>query len=388
LIDLRYWMEMSIRIAMLLSNPFRPDPRVLKEACSLAQAGYDVTVICWDRQGEYAVQEHINGFEIRRVAVHSGYSAGSRQTLYLPRFWLRALQELRVLKPDLVHCHDLDTAPAGYWYARVHRIPWILDAHECYPEQVAPQVNLTIYNILLFLERQMVRRATHVITVGKLLAQRFRSMGGQVSVVGNYQLLSAFDTKHNISRGDLALHPDDFVIAYIGGFTLDRAILPLIEATEYVSNVTVLLLGSGPQQAAVEAVLPDYPKVRYLGQVPQEQVPDYTALADVNYYGLNMSHTNSQFSAPNALFNALAAGKPVLTTNVGEIAHIVREEQCGIIVQEPTPMLLSQAIVQLRDPVICESLAANARRAAQANYNWNVAEATLLNVYEQLTTDR
>ncbi len=35
---------MSHRVAMLLSNAFRPDPRVLKEARSLAQAGYDLTV--------------------------------------------------------------------------------------------------------------------------------------------------------------------------------------------------------------------------------------------------------------------------------------------------------------------------------------------------------
>ena len=42
---------MSHRVAMLLSNAFRPDPRVLKEARSLAQAGYDLTVIAWDREG-------------------------------------------------------------------------------------------------------------------------------------------------------------------------------------------------------------------------------------------------------------------------------------------------------------------------------------------------
>jgi glycosyltransferase involved in cell wall biosynthesis len=212
-------------------------------------------------------------------------------------------------------------------------------------------------------------------------------MGGRVSVVGNYQSLQSFSPKRNISRADLGLRPDDFVVAYIGGFTRVRLILPLIEATEYTQDVTVLLAGDGPQRVAVESKLPDHPGVRYLGQVPQDHVPDYTNLADVIYYGINASDGNAAYSCPNTLFNALTAGKPLLTTNVGEIAHIVREEQCGVVVEQATPSLLAQAIVQLRDSAIYQSLAVNARRAAETKYNWAVAQAVLLDLYRQLITD-
>jgi len=374
------------KVVMLLSNPFRPDPRVRREARSLVQAGYNVTVVCWDRQGELVAREEIDGVEIRRMAIPSRYSAGSRQMFYLPRFWRCALQELYVLRPSIVHCHDLDTTPAGYWYARRHHVPWIFDAHECYPEQIGPQVNRVIYYALLILERYMTRRATHVITVGELLAQRFRSMGGQVSVVGNYQHLEPLGAQHHILRADLGLRPSEFVVSYIGGFTRARAILPLIQATEHFSDVTVLLLGDGPQRGAIESQLPSHPHVRYLGHVPQDQVPDYTAMADVIYYGLDIHDGNSRYSSPNALFHALVAGKPVLTTNVGEIADIVREEQCGVVVELPTPVLLAQAMRQLSDPDIRGPLAANAYRAARSRYNWAVAEATLLNVYQGIIT--
>jgi len=374
-------------VAMLLSNPFRPDPRVLKEARSLTQAGYAVSVICWDRKREYPPNERTEGFEIRRVYRHSGYASGSRQIFYLPRFLLSAINELHIVRPSIVHCHDLDTTLVGYWYARTHHIPWIFDAHECYPEQIGPQVNRIIYRILLFVERQMTRRASHVLTVGELLAGRFRSMGGQVSVVGNYQDIDTFLPKNDITRADLGIRPDEFVIAYIGGFTLGRAILPLIKATEYLRDMKVLLVGSGPQCEAIESELPDHPKVLYVGQVPQEQVVDYTALADVIYYGLYSNHGNNHFSAPNALFNALAASKPVLTTNVGEIAHIVRNEECGVVVKKPTPDYLAQAIKQLQDQTFREALSTNSHRVAQAKYNWNISEKTLLNIYKQLTPE-
>lgn len=373
-------------VAMLLSNAYRPDPRVQKEARALARAGYRVTVICWDRRGEFEPMQERDGFVVRRIHVRSGYSAGSRQVLHLPRFWWRAVQDLRALQPDLVHAHDLDTAPAAAWYAARRRISWIFDAHECYPEQIRPQVHPLIYRLLLALEQQMARRATRVLTVGETLAERFRALGGHVAVVGNYQAREAFVPRRALSRADIGLRSDDYVVAYIGGFTTARAILPLIAATDLCRDVTVLLLGDGPQRAAIEAALPSHPRVCYLGLVPQEDVAAYTTLADVIYYGLYAADGNSRYSSPNALFNALAAGKPLLTTDTGEIARIVRQEACGIVVAEPTPTLLADAMARLADPAVRLPLAENARRAGETKYNWRVAEETLLHVYHELLT--
>jgi len=44
--------DMKPTIAMLLSNPLAPDPRVRKEAAFLAGRGFNVTVYAWDRQAE------------------------------------------------------------------------------------------------------------------------------------------------------------------------------------------------------------------------------------------------------------------------------------------------------------------------------------------------
>lgn len=375
----------NCRVAMLLSNAFRPDPRVLKEAQTLARAGYDLTVVAWDREGKLPAQEKLDGFVVRRLQnVRSSYSAGPRQVLYLPRFWQRALRELRDLCPAVVHCHDLDTAPAGYWYARRNRIPWIFDAHECYPEQIGPQVNRPIYELLVRLEQQMARRADHVITVGELLAQRFRSFGGQVSIVGNYQPLSTFDQAPTITRAALGISPSQYVVLYVGGFTPARAIVPLIHATQYLDNLLVLLAGDGPQRASIEAELPNHPKVRYLGWVPQDQVPQYVMLADVMYYGLSASSGNSRYSTPNALFYALAAGKPIVTTDIGEIAEIVREEACGIVVHEASPQDIARAVDEVRDTTVRRALGVRARQAAETKYNWLTAEQVLLAVYQGL----
>ena len=46
-----------MKISMLLSNGFRPDPRVLKEVTGLSSSGYAITVICWDRGFEFPPEE-------------------------------------------------------------------------------------------------------------------------------------------------------------------------------------------------------------------------------------------------------------------------------------------------------------------------------------------
>ena len=368
-------------VAMLLSNPFRPDPRVYKEAVSLVQAGYAVTLICWDRLDELISLETLKGINIIRIAIRSKYSSGSQQILFLPRFWLQALSTLRTLQPDIIHCHDLDTAPIGYWFSRNQHVPWIYDAHECYPEQIGPQVNPLIYNFLIYIERYLTPRSSHVITVGERLAQRLKSLGGQVSIVGNYPSLKTSVKDQRISRYSLNIKSDDYVIAYIGGFTLAREILPLIDASRLYPDATILLIGDGPQRTSIETKLPDFPRVKYLGKIPHKEIPLYTRLVDVIYYGLNSNAGNSYYSAPNALFDAMAAAKPVITTNTGEISQIVQKEQCGIVIERPEPDLIARAMEQLSNSEHYKEMATKALHAAKEKYNWDLAQEVLLSVY-------
>jgi len=37
---------------MLLAKAYRPDPRVYKEAMTLSKNGFDVSILCWDREGK------------------------------------------------------------------------------------------------------------------------------------------------------------------------------------------------------------------------------------------------------------------------------------------------------------------------------------------------
>ena len=106
--------RMQKNILMLLPNGFDPDPRVHNEARSLVNAGYSVTILCWDREMKYPEHEVVDGIQIERIFIESSYGRGSSQLRYLWSFWKEAYKRAINLAPDVIHAHDFNTLPLGY----------------------------------------------------------------------------------------------------------------------------------------------------------------------------------------------------------------------------------------------------------------------------------
>jgi glycosyltransferase involved in cell wall biosynthesis len=186
-------------------------------------------------------------------------------------------------------------------------------------------------------------------------------------------------------RQEWELGSVDLVVCYIGGFTHGRVILPLIEAVKADTTLGLVLVGDGPQSELLLAAAQGVSRIVYLGRrVPPEQVVRVMQGADVVYYGLRADFPNNRFSSPNALYSALAAGRPLLTTDVGEISLVVQEEACGLVLNEPDVDAIAAGLDLLRPLPVRADMARNAQRAAATRYNWAAAEAELLDLYKDL----
>ena len=190
-------------------------------------------------------------------------------------------------------------------------------------------------------------------------------------------------------RAALGLSKAQFVLVYVGGFLKQRNLLPLVEALKNHPDVYLILAGYGPEQSALESAICSRQNVCYLGSVQHQEIPKLTAVADAVYYCLSKEDRNSYFSAPNKLFEAMAAGKAILAVKgVGEIGDIVAEEEMGVLVDKPTVDALSTAIDQLRQKLNLTRFQANSSRAYRRRYNWDSAEKRLLQLYRVLTVER
>jgi len=374
-------------IVMLLDNAFRPDPRVAAEARSLVDAGYRVTLLAWDREGERPPREDWNGVDVQRLGPRSRHRLGSRQVFYLLRFWWRAFWAARRARPDVVHCHDFNTLPVGVLLTLFSRRRLVYDAHESYADMLGSNVAGWIKRCVQWFERRLIRRADAVLTVGDLLAAELQRRGSRCTwVVGNWKSPAEFDVPSDdvaSTSSELGLG-DGLVVVYVGWLNADRGIGQLLEAVAALPDVQLVIGGDGPFTPEVERAAADCPRIHSLGYVDPVRVPVYTALADVIYYGIDASNPNAAFSAPNKLFEALAAGKAVVCNRCGEIGRIVAEEGCGVVVDELTADALCRALRDLAEPPSRAECQDAARRAGAERYNWTHAEKTLLLAYADM----
>ncbi len=95
------------------------------------------------------------------------------------------------------------------------------------------------------------------------------------------------------------------------------------------------------------------------------------------YYGFDPHNPNARFSAPNKLYEAVAAGRPLITGDFGEIADVVREAGCGIVLAEYSVGEIQKALDVLANRQVRDSMAANAWRFGRTSMNWDRGVAVL-----------
>ena len=375
---------------MILSNPFRPDPRVDQEARTLSAQGYQVTVICWDRHGELPGQETRHGVDIVRVkTVNAGYGTGWRLSYQIPRFWRHAVRLGVEMEPDVVHCHDLDTLYAGWRIKKRLGCPLIYDAHEHYPAMMSLSFPPALVRGFALWERRLIRRVDATITASTVLGDEFASRGvSPVITLGNYHDLEPYRAVTAAEVRDLrtrlGVAPDDVLVAYVGGFSPNRMLLPMIEAAGLLPAVKFHIWGAGVQRAAIEQAAAARSNVSYHGWLAAKDLPRHFKAADVIFYGLKLDYPGAVYNAPNTLSCAMAAGRPVVATDVGDLGRIVRAADCGVLLPEVTPRAIAAAIEQLLDPATRARLGGNGLRAAEGPYNAAAQRARLLELYHGL----
>jgi len=371
---------------MLLSNAFDPDPRVHQEAASLVKNGYDVTILCWDRDYKQVPFEIIDGIGVERIYVRSTHGRGTTQMLFLFAFWLKAFVRGLSKRFDVVHCHDFDTLPLGYALSVLKKAKLVYDSHESYIDMLG-NIPACLKKAIYRTESFLLKRADMLITVGEILRQSFQARGAKnTCVVGNWKDSSQFQFPQEdlkAERERLNISDDTLVVSFIANLGYERQIPQLIEAVAGLPETALMIGGKGSCQAMAEQASRQFSNVRYLGYVHPSKVPFYTAVSDVVFYGFDPQNPNSRYSAPNKLFEALASGKAVLTGDFGEISRIVREEQCGIVLASYTVEDIKKALSSLMTIGLGE-FTRNSRHASEHKYSWQKASQVLIQSYRQL----
>jgi glycosyltransferase involved in cell wall biosynthesis len=376
------------QVLMLLSNCFDPDPRVYAEARALVEHGYDVSILAWDRDHKKPAKEVIDGIHVERIHLRSTHGRGATQIFFMAAVLIVFVWKGLFRRFDVIHAHDFDTLPAGVLMAILRRKTLVYDAHEDYASMLYGNIPPAMERFLLFFEKQLLRSVDLLITVGEKLRAEFERRGARRTVVvGNWKKLDEYRTNEGTRRAvrdELNVPQDALLVCYIASLTQERHIPELLAALNQRPIIHAVIGGGGSVAPQVEEHAKRHPNVHFLGFVQHQRIPRYTIASDVVYYGFEINHPNARYSAPNKLFEALATGLPVISADFGEIGRIVRENDCGILLDNFSEKNILQALDLCGDPQGLEKWKLNAANIGRTQYNWSHAENALLSAYENL----
>ena len=185
-----------------------------------------------------------------------------------------------------------------------------------------------------------------------------------------------------------ALAADDIVVLGIGRFVrwkgFDDLIASVSQAREQVPTLKLVLVGDGDLRGELESQARDTgaAAVSFAGMATHDEVNAYLSVADV--VAVPSVHANGFVDGqPNVALEAMAAGKPLVVTNVGGLPALVRGEECGLIVHERDRAALAAAIVALAQaPERRAAMGAAGRVRVHEELNWDAYAKRLVDVYE------
>lgn len=376
----------KMKVLMILSNPLKVDPRVHNEAKALVDAGNEVTVIVWDRHGDYESESVVDGISVVRIHNKGIMEILPNDLFRNPLWWKKAYKKgLELYKNgftfDVVHCHDLDTLQAGVWLKKKLSCKVVYDAHENFAYMIAGYVPNFVVRWTLRWEKRLVRHVDHIITVSEPLRDYLQSICDRsITIVMN--------CKDSIYDNYVPPQKDIFTLIYVGIMLEKRFFPDIIHLVGSLEGVRLIV--AGKKEGIFEEVKRSaerYDNVEFVGTISSNEILPRTHAADATFLltcppHKKMYHQETLF---NKQFEALVCGRPIIVTQGTYAGKMTEELNCGLTV-EYNKESVKKAIITLRDnPELCEELGRNAFKAAKERYNWDVEKKKLLSVYEVIT---
>ncbi|MEA3227410.1 MAG: glycosyltransferase family 4 protein [Planctomycetota bacterium] len=311
--------------------------------------------------------------------------SGCRRMLKFYQFARLAARVGRELpKPDVVFATHtpLTVGLAGLDLGRYFDVPFVFEVRDLWPEAL---VNVGALNnpLAVWWLRRMAKKiyagARHIVALSPGMKEGIVRTGvpdGKVTVIPNAGDLDLFrpDVDGSAQRKRLGLG-DRFAAIYFGAMGLANGLDYVIEAARILAergkdNIVLVLHGGGGKRAELENMSHEY---KLKNVVFSDLVPDKSEVARIvagcdvcmTIYRAAKEHTWS----PNKMFDALAAGKPVLINVPGWLGETIENNNCGRSVDPRDPLALADALEELAaNPELCREMGDNARTLAQREF--------------------
>ncbi len=389
----------ALNIVYVWDGDYPWDVRTEKVCLALTGAGHRVEIVARNRRRSQ-LSEILPEGTVRRMRPLSWASRPLDATLGFPAFfnprWHALIrQTAKNSKADIIIVRDLPLCPTAIRVGRKLDIPVILDMAENYPAMMRDRrasarnavVDAFVRNphLVELVERYSVRHAAWTLTVVNESSDRLERLGAnpaRMSVVSNTPPRSRAESAACRAYGaDGAI-----TIVYLGILETARGIGEFIDAIGLLRRVHSqryrgIVIGSGRDaeqfiSRARNAGTLDT-NVQFLGRLPHDDALRIVAKADV---GTIPHHATESWNTtiPNKLFDYMAAGLAVVSSDAVPCKRVIEETLCGEIFKSGDAGSMAAAILRASAPASLQRMGSAGRQAVLSRYNWEHDTRVLL----------
>ncbi|WP_447780854.1 glycosyltransferase family 4 protein [Pseudomonas plecoglossicida] len=366
-----------MKVAHLTSAHPRYDARIfLKQCRSLAEAGHEVHLVVADGKGDEAQE---------LVCIHDvGIIRGrlKRMLATTKKVHDKAVE----LDADIYHLHDPELLPVGYRLKKAGK-KVVFDSHEDVPVQIldkpylSPVMRKLVSKVFAIYESWVCSRLDAVVSATQFINEKFLKINSRSVVVCNFPMLD------ELSVIDVAWNEKKDQVCYIGSIAKTRGVVEIVDAIGRTQGGTKLALAGDLEGSALTRILETssgWGRTKALGFLDRDGVK--RTLGESRAGLVTLHPTRSYLDAlPVKMFEYMAAGVPVITSDFPLWRDIVEKTQCGMCVNPLDPAEIAGAISWfVQNPVEAEVMGNNGRRAVKEHYNWGVEKGKLLDLYSRI----
>lgn len=368
---------MSKTIAYIRTTNIYDDSRATKEITTLADNGYDVVVLGWNRNGK-ALEKcraiFTSGsisFRFFNVLLPQGIGLKNLDKLVSWNKWIS--NELKSISQlSAVHACNLDGAYAAYRFCLKKNVPLVYDIYDYYID--SHHIPNMLCSFVERLEIQIINfAACTIICTEERREQIQKSHPNKVVVIHN-------SPDVNFEESDKAEY--DYV--YCGSLCDRRLIKEILSEYAVNSDLRIAFAGNDIYQENANNVSQQYSNFEYYGTIPYTEVIELEKKSKVLSAIYEPTIRNHRLCAPNKFYEALALGKPLIVCEGTGIDKVVKDNCLGMVISYDAKDFYSALRRLINNPDEMREMGNRGRKLYKEKYSWSIMKERLISAYSSI----
>lgn len=361
------------------------DQRVHKVSQTLYEMGFDVLLVGTKKRKSLPLTAR--AYTTKRITMlfQKGF-------LFYAEWNTRLFFYLLLKRSTILLANDLDTLPPNYIISKLKKSVLVYDTHEYFTETAEVYNRPFVKKIWQRIEKIFFPGVKYIYTVNNTIAGLYKEKYKKEILVVRNLPFKKNSGENNNELIDFNFPPGKKILLMQGnGLNENRGLEELVLSAPLLPGDFILVFaGSGLMLDKLKKMVVQnnlQQKVFFTGVLPMEQLQQLTVKAFCGFSVDKPLNINQQSSLPNKLFDYIAAGIPVITSNINEVAAIVKQYHTGIVLDDVTPENIAAAVTQLAtNEALYTGFKQNTLTAAN-DLDWNNEKKIIETLFKKIAAE-